>query len=404
MYSGTPETSRLHRLGSALLHMTRKEAYRLEYLDGLRAVAALYVVLFHTGNGFLDSERPLHGFARSLQRALSFGHDAVAVFIVLSGYCLMLPVARAEGLLVRGIPNYIARRAWRILPPYFAALGGSLLLIAVAPVLETPTKTIWQDSFPAFGFGPIVSHLLLIHNLFPAWIHTINGPLWSVATEWQIYFFFPFVLLPIWRRFGAGRTLLVAFALGGALTWLVPSAARSASSWYIGLFGLGMCAAGINFASRPAESRLRERAPWGIISLGMVAAVLCGVTLLIKYWFRFMPYSDALVGAATASVLLYLTPHALRPAQQHPLLLRFLQSGPLVALGRFSYSLYLTHLPIVALCYFGLHRLELTPELEMLSLILLGLPLSVLFSYAFFWVFERRFVGAPPAIFRLRRS
>src|SRR4051812_160304 len=132
--------------------MIRKEALRLEYLDGLRAVASLYVVLFHAGVGFLDSERPLHGLARNLQRGLSFGHDAVAVFIVLSGYCLMLPVARAPvaGQLVRGVPNYIARRAWRILPPYFAALVGSLLLIAIAPVLQTPTKTIWADSFPAF--------------------------------------------------------------------------------------------------------------------------------------------------------------------------------------------------------------------------------------------------------------
>jgi len=385
--------------------MTRKEALRLEYLDGLRAVAALYVVLFHAGLGFLDADRPLHGFPRNLQRALSFGHDAVAVFIVLSGYCLMLPVARAEGELVRGIPNYIGRRAWRILPPYFAALLGSLLLIAVAPVLETPTKTIWADTFPAFEFGPIASHLLLIHNLFPAWTHSINGPLWSVATEWQIYFFFPFFLLPVWRRLGAGATLLSAFALGGALTWLAPAAAGSAASWYLGLFGLGMCAAGIDFAARPAERWLRERISWLIVSLAMLAAVGCGVTLLIKYWFRFMPYSDSLVGASTASALLYLTPHALRPAgQPKPLPLRIFQSRPLVALGRFSYSLYLTHLPIVALCYFALRRLNLSPNAEMLSLMVLSLPLSLLFSYAFFWVFERRFVGAPPPFFRLRRS
>jgi len=386
--------------------MTKTAAYRLEYLDGIRALASLYVVLFHAGLGFLDADEPVTGFARNLQRALAFGHDAVAVFIVLSGYCLMLPVARAPapGQLVRGVPDYIARRAWRILPPYFAALGGSLLLIALAPVLETPTKTIWADSFPAFEFGPIASHLLLIHNLFPSWIHRINGPLWSVATEWQIYFFFPFLLLPIWRRFGAGSTLLAAFALGAALTFVAPSAARSASSWYLGLFALGMCAAGIGFAARPAETRLRERVPWHLVCFALLAVVVFAATVLVKQWFRFMPYSDALVGAATASVLLQLTPYALRPGQRQPLALRILQSGPLVALGRFSYSLYLTHLPVVALCYFALHPLDLAPNAEMLALIVLSLPLSLLFSYAFFWVFERRFVGAPAALFRLWRS
>jgi peptidoglycan/LPS O-acetylase OafA/YrhL len=181
--------------------MAKKEALRLEYLDGLRAVAALYVVLFHAGLGFTPPVGALPTLTRILQHGLSFGHDAVAVFIVLSGYCLMLPVARAEGHLVRGLWDYVARRAWRILPPYYTTVFGSLLLIACVPVLETPTKTIWQDTFPAFGFGPIGSHVLLIHNLLPAFTNTINGPLWSVATEWQIYFFFPFFLLPIWRRF-----------------------------------------------------------------------------------------------------------------------------------------------------------------------------------------------------------
>ena len=245
--------------------MTRKEALRLEYLDGLRAVAALYVVLFHAGLGFLDAERPLHGFARNLQRALSFGHDAVAVFIVLSGYCLMLPVARAPvtGQLVRGIPNYIARRAWRILPPYFAALLGTLLLIALAPVLETPTKTIWADSFPAFEFGANrQSPTADSQSRFR------HGPIASMGRSgaWQrsgrSTSSFRSSCCPFGAVSARAPTLLIAFALGGGLTWLAPDAAGSAASWYFGLFGLGMCAAGIDFAARPAEQRLRERVPW----------------------------------------------------------------------------------------------------------------------------------------------
>ncbi len=369
----------------------------------MRALAAVYVVLFHAGLGFFRPDGRLSHSVRNLQRALSFGHDAVGVFIVLSGYCLMLPVARAEGHLVRGLQDYAARRAWRILPPYYAALILSVLLIACFPILRTPTETIWQDSFPTFGFWPLASHLLLIHNLSPSVAHTINGPLWSVATEWQIYFFFPLLLLPIWRRFGPLPTIALGFGVGAALTVAAPDAAYSAASWYLGLFALGMCAAGIGFATRPLERSLRERVPWAVVSWFLLGSVAVGITLLIKVWFTVMPFSDSLVGAATASALVYLTRHALTqtPAMR-PALLRLLEWSPLVKLGRFSYSLYLTHLPVVALCYFCVRRLAVSPSWQLLALIALSLPLSVLFSYAFFWVFERRFVGSPGAFFRRR--
>jgi peptidoglycan/LPS O-acetylase OafA/YrhL len=362
-------------------------------------------VLFHAGLGFNTPSDRLSGSMRNLQRALSFGHDAVAVFIVLSGYCLMLPVARAEGQLTRGLRSYFARRAWRILPPYYAAVFGSLLVIALVPALETPTQTIWDDTTPAFTASAIGSHLLLVHNLFPSLAHRINGPLWSVATEWQIYLFFPLLLLPIWRRFGPTATLLAGFGLGSAFVYLTPAAAHTADAWYLGLFAVGMCAAGIGFASRPRETALRERGPWGILSLVLIAAVAVGATLLVKVWFVWMPLSDSLVGAATACSLVYLTRHALNPAlQERPLSLRVLESMPLVTLGRFSYSLYLTHLPVLARCYFGLRRLALSATAQTLTLTLLSLPLSVPLSFAFFWVFERRFVGSPSAFFGRRAS
>src|SRR5258706_10533817 len=136
---------------------------RLSYLDGLRAVAALYVVLFHAVAGFAVG---LSGAFRGLQILFGFGHEAVAIFIVLSGYCLMLPVARsAGGQLKGGFAGYLGRRAFRILPPYFATLALSLLLIRYVPVLaHGGTRTIWDDSLPGVGLGPIAWHLLLVNN------------------------------------------------------------------------------------------------------------------------------------------------------------------------------------------------------------------------------------------------
>src|SRR6188474_2354465 len=85
---------------------------RLAHLDGLRAVAALYVVMFHALPGF-SAER-LIGPWRLLRRAFAYGHEAVAVFIVLSGYCLMLPVLRRDPeQLSIAFGRFVRRRAFR---------------------------------------------------------------------------------------------------------------------------------------------------------------------------------------------------------------------------------------------------------------------------------------------------
>jgi len=373
-----------------------RSAPRLEYLDGLRGAAAFYVVLFHAAAGFTSNQLPF--WARALRHAMTFGHSAVAVFIVLSGYCLMLPAARNDGLLPRGFGEYISRRAWRILPPYYATVLGSLALLWAVPELNVPTGTIWDESFPAFEWGPILTHVLLVHNLFPAWVYKINGPLWSVATEWHIYFFFPLLLLPLWRRVGSLATLAVAFAVGCAPLWLAPGVAGKYIPWYLGLFALGMCAAGIGFAARPLERRWNERVPWKLVLAVLVVACALGGTLLIHLWFGFMPVSDTLVGATTAAALVHYTRQATGEANAKSLVLRWLESRPMVELGRFSYSLYLTHLPIVALVYLALRRLPLAPQIQMLAMLAVSVPASLLAAYGFYMAFERRFVTRRPVL------
>jgi peptidoglycan/LPS O-acetylase OafA/YrhL len=360
---------------------------RLDHLDGLRAVAALYVVLFHAGVCFLKA--PLPPWARALSRLLVFGHEAVAIFIVLSGYCLMLPAARsAEGRLAHGVRGYFARRAWRILPPYYAALLLSLALIALVPALgaQAPTGTIWDDTHPAFGAGPVLSHLLLVHNLSPAWVYKINGPLWSVATEWQIYFFLPFLFLPVWRRAGALATLAVAFALGYLPLLVAPRVAHTALPWYLGLFALGMVAAGVSRAPRPFERWLRAAVSWGWVALGLFAVCGLGGMVLAQLWFRWKPVTDALVGLATAALLIHCAEAGASPVQ------RLLASAPAVKVGHFSYSLYLIHLPVVALCYFVVRALPLGPVAHVVALLALATPASLAAAYGFHLLVERHFM------------
>ena len=363
---------------------------RLAYLDGLRAIASAYVVCFHAVPGFWGDR--LSGSWRVLRRAFAYGHEAVAVFIVLSGYCLMLPVLRRDPeRLGLQLGRFLRRRAFRILPPYFAALGLSLALLALLPVLRQPhSGTIWDDTLPGLDARAIISHLLLVHNWLPGYAFQINGPLWSVATEWQIYFFFPLLLLPAWRRGGLVAAALVAAAVGYAPLLFARKAAYDAVPWYLLLFYFGMLAAALGFSSGPRMSRLRERVPWGLVSAGLALVCAAWSNLAASVWFSLKPVTDPLIGLVTATLLVHLTQCILR--QRRSALLPLLESRALVGLGHFSYSLYLTHLPVLALLYFWLQARGLPCFAQCWLLLGGGMVASLAAAFVFYVLVERRFL------------
>jgi peptidoglycan/LPS O-acetylase OafA/YrhL len=366
---------------------------RLVYLDGLRAVAAGYVVMFHAVPGFAGHE--LTGVWRVLRRAFAFGHEAVAIFIVLSGYCLMLPVVRQrpERLSVE-LGRFFKRRALRILPPYFAALAGSIGLIASFGALRTRSGTIWDDSLPGLDAGAILSHLFVVHNWSPTWGYQINGPLWSVASEWQIYFFFPLVLLPVWRRFGMLAALVLAAVLGFAPLLLWQGPAHVAIPWYLLLFAFGMVAAAVGFAPDALATRLRAHVRWGYGCAGLWIGCFTFSMGAPQVWFSNKPLVDVLVGLFTMTLLIHLTHSAATGVPSR--VLAVLESRPLVALGHFSYSLYLTHLPVLALCYFFLRDFGWSVGVRSLALLGAGSVLSLVVAYGFHLLVERPFLLRRP--------
>ncbi len=97
---------------------------RLVGLDGIRGLAALFVMLHHcwlmSFPGYPNNTGPATGW-------LLYGHFAVVVFIVLSGFSLAVSPAR-YGWQLGGVARFAHRRAWRILPPYWAALAFSLII------------------------------------------------------------------------------------------------------------------------------------------------------------------------------------------------------------------------------------------------------------------------------------
>jgi len=123
------------------------------FADGLRALAALTIAIYHSYLFTGHTGQARSGLPRAM-RVLQLGHLAVPVFIVLSGFVLMLPVARrADGALAGGAAGFLRRRARRILPPYYAALALSLGLIAAAPLLQSRGGTQWDSKLPVTGSG-----------------------------------------------------------------------------------------------------------------------------------------------------------------------------------------------------------------------------------------------------------
>ena len=383
-----------------------KSLIRMRHLDGLRGVAALAVSYEHAlmMSGWQGGNRPFENTLFVLATSLAHGRSAVCVFIVLSGYCLMLPVLRqASSAADTDMVAFLKRRAWRILPAYYASLAFTLLLFAMVPTLSTRYIPQWSDAVPADEPFGLWSHLFLLHNLHWKWMLKINPPLWTVATEWQIYWLFPLVLLPIWRKAGAAATIAAAFVLGLAPHFLLGKG-DGAAPWFLGLFAIGMTSAALSVANHTLLPTQRTMAPWNRTAAVLVAAVLAlpllhrfslaeGLTGGRSDWtYTYRWQCDVVVGMATGCFLVAAS--TARHGCFCASIVRILEWRHAVLLGTFSYSLYLVHDPILAVVRILWGHLE---GISLLGVLLgIGLPIAVLIAYGFSLVFERPFLPRRP--------
>ena len=324
---------------------------RLHYLDGLRGLAAFYVVVHHAFlevaavPGWLPDR-----FCVATRWAWN-GQFAVQIFIVLSGCCLMIPVARS-GSLKGGLLAFAKRRARRILPPYYAALAFSLAIILLVPGMNALHGLRWDAALEATTWGAIGSHLLLLQDLRAVWITRIDPPMWTISQEWQIYFVFAFLLLPMWRRAGIVATVGVTFLLSVVLANLPRHDFAFAAPRFLFLFALGMAAATVNFPGSSAWlSRWQEKVRWAPMMIG------CW-TVYVVLW-GFIPDQPHLpttlfavmAGLAVFCTLVFCTNSARHREHGNNLLIRICELDSVAVLGRFSYSLYLVHFAIPELFY-----------------------------------------------------
>jgi peptidoglycan/LPS O-acetylase OafA/YrhL len=386
--------------------MTR--SHRLHFLDGLRGLAALYVGLYHEVmiNDGVKGElsRPM----QVVRAWLNHGHYAVIFFIVLSGFSLMMPVAKSPtGELKGGFVTFVGRRARRILPPYYAALALSLAVIVSANQLGPWLHLGAQPVEGALGAGPILSHVFLVHNLKFDWAYRINAPMWTIATEWQIYFVFALALLPLYRRAGMLVTLVVAWIVGILPFLLLPADSNFfwACPWFLGSFALGMAGAVMEFSPTQTRSWWHPRLIWPLLVLvsgiGVVVVAMGEQGDVIGYLIRHLVVSVfgfSLIGACST----------LSKRTEPHIVIRLFQSTPISALGGFSYSLYLIQHPLLRLVEKGvLNRLPLGKDANLILQLLVLTPILLAISWLFADFFEKPFTTGSrllPLLRRLARS
>jgi peptidoglycan/LPS O-acetylase OafA/YrhL len=345
---------------------------RLAGLDGLRGLAALYVVVYHV---FL---RAFPGYpvdpAPFWAGWFAYGRFAVVVFIVLSGFSLALSPAR-EGWKLDGLASFARRRARRILPAYWAALVFSL---AVAWLIVPP---------PGQGLPTAKSVLvngLLVQNLVGA--PSPNRSFWSLAVEAQLYLLFPLLLLLV-RRWGAIAMVATVTLLVAALGVVGPHVSRletfvvHSPPDLAALFAVGILAAGIVQAGNARWSW-----PWHWLALAAAAPVIAAIWWQGTAWTNDnLLWVDLALGPAVTCLLAGLATG--RPAR----MLRLLDARPMRKLGASSYSMYLIHAPIVVVVYVKIvaGRVGHGVPAFLVSLALV-LPLTIAFARVFARVFERQ--------------
>ncbi|HEY9680296.1 MAG TPA: acyltransferase [Oculatellaceae cyanobacterium] len=358
---------------------------RLEFLDGLRALTALYVVAYHAFLQVWSVLRGIHphGAAKFLFGWLAHGAYGVVVFLVVSGFCLMLTVNNSNYQLKEGVLGFFVKRAKRIVPPYYAAIALSFILATT--VLKTPLGTHFDICLPATLDG-LRGNLLFIPELTKA---NTNHVFWSIGVEAKVYLLFPLALI-LWRIIGGISTTTLMLLAG----IYVPTVSVQLAPWcthYTGLFALGMLAADFKTRRNILLTQILK-----VASLLLVASI-GALTWFVPAQVQIVHGLDfqLAVGAATAAIM------CLMKNGEFNALKRFLSHKRLQIIGIASYSLYLIHAPLLQLYTKFVTQPLLTPLygqsvqlasfIEILLFLLGALPLTVLAALGFAYLFEGRY-------------
>jgi peptidoglycan/LPS O-acetylase OafA/YrhL len=346
---------------------------RLRSLDGLRGVAALAVLLYHTSliaRPFLDTgtrgdawwwltETPL--------KLATAGTEAVLVFFVLSGLVVALPVLRPGFSWRRYYPTRLAR----LYLPIWGSLALAALLVLLVP---RPVQHASSGSWLLRASSTTVDgwDWLREATLWPR-SYDLNNVLWSL--RWEVLFslalplFVGAALLARGRWWWPAVLLCVAAPVAGRL-WSIDALV------YLPAFLLGTL-----LAMRLPQLRdwAQRRGPWAWAAMSSASCLL-----LVASWAgrSLAPEPTALAdalwglsGAGAAGLVVVAIGSGVGR--------RMLEARPAQWLGKVSFSLYLVQAPLLATIAFA------AGDRQWPLIAAIGIPSSLLLAWLFQLAIER---------------
>jgi len=315
-----------------------RSARHLRPLDGLRGLAILLVVVYHFGL--------LHaGFTRGtwnpFEDLAQIGWIGVDLFFVLSGFLItgILLDTRARPHYLR---NFLARRFLRIWPLYYLNLA---LFFFVAPAVLTvqPVELQSMQHQQAWFWLYAANWMFARQGGFE---QTSGGYFWSLAVEEQFYLFWP--LIVYYLADGRLRRLCVAlFVLSVASRFVLVARGVSTNAAYTMTFShMDGLVVGAYLAAAwrsPQASVVVDRfLPWLALLGGIGLVCVRVIDRGLVFWGPAMVTAGIACGALIFGFVLW----TVLRREHVPVASRVFTSAVMVATGRYSYALYLAHVPV----------------------------------------------------------
>lgn len=306
----------------------------IKSLDGLRGLAILLVFFYHYAGG-LEHEsknRLLH----ALGVLFGFGWSGVDLFFVLSGFLI-------TGILydTRDNPHYFrnfyARRTLRIFPVYYLFLAGVFMAGTIKGVH-------WQTLHVSFLFYLGYPAALLSPEITHPWAGMRVSHLWSLCAEEQFYLIWPFVI----SWLGNARKILIT-----CLLFFVSAFCFRAWVAHSGLdqsWGYAFLPARMDALAAGAASAILLRTTWreSLLSFGRWLALVGLIAITCISIFRHtMSHTEVTMQVVGFSFLaLGYAGLLILCLKTSTLTSRLFENGLLRTFGKYSYGLYLYHLPL----------------------------------------------------------